>query len=115
MRLLRSVALATLLVPAGVAPPHTPVRDTARAKFGLARARTAVGAGTPLDVRRAEVAVGQAEVAALTARNNVDIQKLQLFQQMGVPMPPGVRLVTAFPVQQPSFRLDSLLELARRT
>jgi outer membrane protein len=88
---------------------------TARAQLELARARTAVGAGTTLDVRRAEVAVGQAEVAALTARNNVDIQKLQLFQQMGVQMPVEVRLVTAFPVQQPSFRLDSLLDLARRT
>src|ERR671914_200191 len=115
MRLLRSVALATLLVPAGVAPPHTPVRATARAKFGLARARTAVGAGTPLDVRRAEVAVGQAEVAALTARNNVDIQKLQLIQQLGVEMSTDVQLVTAFTIQPPTFRLDSLIALAQRT
>ncbi len=88
---------------------------TARAQLELARARTAVGAGTTLDVRRAEVAVGQAEVAALTARNNVDIQKLQLFQQMGVQMSTDVRLVTTFPVQMPAFRLDSLLDLARRT
>jgi outer membrane protein len=88
---------------------------TARAQLELARARTAVGAGTTLDVRRAEVAVGQAEVAALTARNNVDIQKLQLFQQMGVQMSTDTRLVTAFPIQQPTFRLDSLLDLAQRT
>jgi outer membrane protein len=32
-----------------------------------------------------------------------------------VQMRQEVRLVTAFPVQQPSFRLDSLLDLARRT
>src|SRR5919202_3946461 len=67
------------------------IQDTlvaaARGQLELARARTAVGAGTTLDVRRAEVAVGQAEVGALTARNNVDIQKLQLFQQLGVEMP----------------------------
>jgi outer membrane protein len=88
---------------------------TARAQLDLARARTAVGAGTTLDVRRAEVGLGQAEVAALTARNNVEIQKLQLYQQLGVDMPPGVELVTTFTIQPPSFRLDSLLELARRT
>jgi outer membrane protein len=88
---------------------------TARAQLELARARTAVGAGTTLDVRRAEVGLGQAEVTALTARNNVDIQKLQLFQQLGVEMPRQVQLVTAFPIQQPSFRLDSLVDLARRT
>jgi outer membrane protein len=88
---------------------------TARAQLELARARTAVGAGTTLDVRRAEVGLGQAEVTALTARNNVDIQKLQLFQLLGVEMPREVRLVTAFPIQQPTFKLDSLLDIARRT
>jgi outer membrane protein len=95
------------------------IQDTlvaaARAQLELARARTAVGAGTTLDIRRAEVALGQAEVAALTARNNVDIQKLQLFQQLGVEMPRDVQLVTEFPVQEPTFSLDSLLDLARRT
>ncbi|MFN2566987.1 MAG: TolC family protein [Gemmatimonadaceae bacterium] len=88
---------------------------TARAQLELARARTAVGAGTTLDIRRAEVALGQAEVAALTERNNVDIQKLQLIQQLGVEMPRDVQLVTTFPVQQPTFQVDSLLDLARRT
>jgi outer membrane protein len=88
---------------------------TARAQLELARARTAVGAGTTLDVRRAEVALGQAEVTALTERNNVEIQKLQLFQQLGVDMPRDVQLVTTFPIQPPTFRVDSLLDLARRT
>jgi outer membrane protein len=106
--------LASLQAEARAAIQDTLVA-TARAQLELARARTAVGAGTTLDVRRAEVALGQAEVAALTARNNVDIAKLQLFQQMGVQLPVDVRLVTAFPIQQPSFRLDSLLDLARRT
>jgi outer membrane protein len=106
--------LAVLQAQARAAVQDTLVA-TARAQLELARARTAVGAGTTLDVRRAEVALGQAEVAALTARNNVDIQKLQLIQQLGVEMPRDVQLVTAFPVQQPTFRLDSLLDLARRT
>jgi outer membrane protein len=106
--------LAVLQAQARAAVQDTLVA-TARAQLELARARTAVGAGTTLDVRRAEVALGQAEVAALTARNNVDIQKLQLFQLLGVEMPRDVQLVTQFPVQQPAFSLDSLLDLARRT
>ena len=106
--------LAVLQAQATAAVQDTLVA-TARGQLELARARTAVGAGTTLDIRRAEVALGQAEVAALTARNNVDIQKLQLFQQLGVEMPRDVQLVTQFPVQQPTFSLDSLLDLARRT
>jgi outer membrane protein len=106
--------LAVLQTQARAAVQDTLVA-TARAQLELARARTAVGAGTTLDVRRAEVALGQAEVAALTERNNVEIQKLQLFQQLGIDMPPDVRLVTEFAVQQPTFRLDSLIDLARRT
>jgi outer membrane protein len=106
--------LAVLQAQARAAVQDTLVA-TARAQLELARARTAVGAGTTLDVRRAEVALGQAEVAALTERNNVEIQKLQLIQQLGVDMPRDVQLVTTFPVQQPTFRLDSLLDLAKRT
>jgi outer membrane protein len=106
--------LAVLQAQATAAVQDTLVA-TARAQLELARARTAVGAGTTLDIRRAEVGLGQAEVAALTARNNVEIQKLQLFQQLGVDMPPDVQLVTTFPIQPPTFRLDSLIELARRT
>jgi outer membrane protein len=106
--------LAVLQAQARAAVQDTLVA-TARAQLELARARTAVGAGTTLDVRRAEVALGQAEVAALRERNNVDIQKLQLIQQLGVEIPRDVQLVTTFPIQQPAFRLDSLLDLARRT
>jgi outer membrane protein len=106
--------LAVLQAQARAAVQDTLVA-TARAQLELARARTAVGAGTTLDVRRAEVGLGQAEVAALTARNNVDIQKLQLIQQLGVEMPRDVQLVTTFQIQQPTFRLDSLIDLARRT
>lgn len=106
--------LAVLQAEARAAVQDTLVA-TARAQLELARARTAVGAGTTLDVRRAEVALGQAEVTRLTAHNNVDIQKLQLIQQLGVEMPRDVQLVSTFPIQQPAFRLDSLLDLARRT
>lgn len=86
---------------------------TAQAQLDLANARVAAGAATILDVRRAEVGVGQAQVQALKARNAVDIERLRLFQQMGLDARDRVRLVTEFPVREPDFSLDSLVELAR--
>lgn len=87
---------------------------TARTQLDLAKTRVEVGSGTSLDLRRAEVALGQAEVTALTARNNVNIEKLRLFQFLGVAMPADVRLTTTFRVTEPNFSLDSLLSLAQR-
>lgn len=87
---------------------------TAAAQLELAKAKTAVGAGTQLDVRSAEVALGQAQVQALTAHNTAAVEKLRLFQDMGVPRPDSVQLTTHFAVSQPTFSLDSVLDLARR-
>ncbi len=88
--------------------------NTAQAQLDLAQAKVAVGSGTSLDVRRAEVALGQSQVALLNARNNVDVEKSRLFQQLGIDEPDSVRLVTDFPVVPPSFTLASLLDDARR-
>lgn len=87
---------------------------SARAQLDLARAREAVGAATVLDVRRAEVAVGQATVARLQARNQIDIEQLRLFQQLGVPQPATVRLTTTLPVAEPTFDVGQLLATARQ-
>ena len=88
--------------------------NTAKTQLELAKAKVAVGSGTALDIRRAEVALGQAQVALLRERNNVEVEKLRLFQQMGVQPSPGVVLSTDFKVFTPQFSLDSLLDLARR-
>ena len=88
--------------------------NTARIQLDLANAKVAVGSGTILDVRSAEVALGRAQVALLTEQNNVEVEKLRLFQQMGVPQPAGVVLTTEFRLDAPVFSLDSLLDLARR-
>ncbi len=85
-----------------------------RAQLELARARAQVGAANQLDVRRAEVAVGQQQVALLLAQNQVEVDKLRLFQQMGVPQPPNVQLTTQFPMAEPTLRRDDLLDMARR-
>ncbi len=79
----------------------------------LAQAREIVGSGTQLDVQRADVALGLQKVQALKARNQVEIEKLRLFQLMGTPQPPNVKLVTQFIVTPLPLNLDQLLTSAR--
>ena len=88
---------------------------TAKGQLELAKARQAVGAATILDVRTAEVALGRAEIAALQAQNTAEVNKLRLFEWLGVPQPDSVVLTTEFPITDVRFRLDSLLDLAQRT
>lgn len=78
----------------------------------LAQARLDVGQATLLDVRRAQVERGQSEVGVLRARNAVIVQKLRLFQQMGVPAPDDPTMVTlsdSFPIVEPTWALTELL------
>ncbi|HEX8724952.1 MAG TPA: TolC family protein [Gemmatimonadaceae bacterium] len=85
---------------------------TAQGQLDLAKAKMQVGQGTILDVNSAEVALGQAQIAALTAHNNADVTMVTLYQQIGVPEPAGVHLTTTFSTDLPQFSLDSLLALA---
>lgn len=80
----------------------------------LARARAGVGQLTSLDVKRAEVGLGTQQVAALRARNTAEVTRLQLFQQLGVPMPEGVVLTAELPVSAPTLALPDLLTMARQ-
>ncbi|MDQ6736826.1 MAG: TolC family protein, partial [Gemmatimonadota bacterium] len=86
----------------------------ARVQLELARAKAQVGTGTLLDVQRAEVALGQQQVALLQTRNQHEIDKLRLFQQMGVAQPPNVELVTTFGVADALPSLDALIAMAHR-
>lgn len=86
----------------------------AQAQVELNRARQQVGAATILDVRRAEVTLGQAQVNRLRERNSVDIETLRLFQIMGVDKPDSVRLTSQFPITEPTLQLNELLDMARR-
>ncbi len=89
--------------------------QTAQGQLDLAAAKMEAGAGTVLDIRNAEVLKGQAEVAALQAHNQARIEKVKLFQQLGVPFDTAAQLTTTFAVAgQPPASLDSLLALARR-
>ena len=92
------------------------VLDRADETLNLARARNSVGQGTQVDVLRAEVDKGQAEVGLLRANQTVQNQVLVLFQALGVPAPPGaqVELTDSFPVTAPSLDQDTLVALALR-
>lgn len=81
----------------------------------LAQARFQVGQATMLDVRQAEVAKGQAEVSLLQARQMVLVEKLRLFQQLGLPAPEDPNVITlpdSFPVTEPTWALSDLLRSA---
>ena len=87
----------------------------AQGQLVLAQARALVGSGTALDVSRAEVAVGQQQVQVLQARNLIEIEKLRLFQQMGVDQPSSVTLTTEFTTLHSAPPLSQLLAAARET
>src|ERR1043166_1457084 len=83
----------------------------------LAQARYDVGRASLIDVRQAQVARGQAEVASLRARTAVQVEKLRLFQQIGVAAPVDlatVQLTDTFSVQTPTWRLTDLLTMAEQ-
>jgi outer membrane protein len=83
----------------------------------LAQARYDVGRASILDVRQAQVARGQAEVTLLRARTAVDVEKLRLFQSIGVSAPvpiANVQLTDTFAVQAPTWQLNDLLTMAEQ-
>ena len=89
--------------------------ERANEQLNLAQARYAVGQGTLIDVRRAEVGKGTAAVTLLRADQNTENQVLLLYNRMGVPAPtvPAVTLTDSFPVVTPPWVLDSLLAFAQ--
>jgi outer membrane protein len=78
----------------------------------LAQGRLAVGAGTPLDVSRAEVQHGQAEVRLVRAENTAAMEVLRLNQLLGVSLPFEVELSSRFDVFAPSWTPDELIRRA---
>ena len=88
---------------------------TTSAQLELARAKLQVGTGIQLDVDQADVAHGQQRVAALRAHNQVDIAKIALFQQMGVPASLGTQLQPVTTMDMPSMSLQQILDMAGKT
>jgi outer membrane protein len=86
-----------------------------RLDLALAKARVEVGSGTSLDVKRAQVAIGQQQVTALRARNTAEVDQVKLFQQLGVARPGPVKLVPLTTVSEPTFELGQLMDIARKS
>ena len=83
----------------------------------LAQARYGVGQATLIDVRQAQVARGQAEVALLRAQTAISVEKLRLFEQLGVTPPVEVgevQLTDSFSVQAPTWQMNELLTMAEQ-
>ena len=78
----------------------------------LAAGRLEVGAGTALEVRRAEVQRGQAQVRLIQARNTAANDLLLLSQTMGTPLPEDVPLAEEFELFEPAWTADQLVEIA---
>jgi outer membrane protein len=88
--------------------------QTAAGQLNLVNAKMEAGAGTIIDVRTAEVALGQAQVQSVTLHNQAQVDKLKLYQSMGIPADLNVQLTTTFAIAQPNFTLDSVLSIAKR-
>jgi len=90
------------------------VVSRAQELLNLAQARFNVGQNTMIDVRQAQVTKGNADVQLLQARQNVQVEVLKLYQLLGVPAPepPNVEPTDTFAVVAPTYREDSLVNLA---
>jgi outer membrane protein TolC len=84
-------------------------------ELSLARAKEALGTGTIVDVRRAEITLGQQRVARLRAVSQTHAAQVLLFREIGVTQPPQTRLADSpqLPVQLPT--LEQLLQLAKKS
>jgi outer membrane protein len=78
----------------------------------LAEARLQVGAGIPLDVRRAQVQRGRADAALLQARHAYETELLRLGRLMGGLLPEGTVLTSRFELFPPTWDADALVEAA---
>ena len=89
--------------------------ESSRLSVDLAKAKAAAGSATTLDVQRAEVALGQQRVQVVQALNTLAIEKLRLFENLGVTPPDAdVSLTTSFAVTPVGTTLADLIELAKK-
>ncbi|HST60172.1 MAG TPA: TolC family protein [Longimicrobium sp.] len=78
----------------------------------LAQARLEVGTGTPLDLRRAQVERGRAEANLVQQQNAYETELLRLGLLMGVQLPDGARLSSAFELFEPRWTAQELVGMA---
>lgn len=71
-----------------------------------------VGAGTPLDLRRAEVQEGQSEVQRIQSLNQAAASRLALGRLLGQTLEEGVQLTSTFASEIPALEVEALLSRA---
>ena len=86
--------------------------ERTEAYVGEAEAQVAVGAATPLDIRRAETQEGQARIQLVQAENAVATTRLALGQILGTEVSPEAALTTGFPIFEPGLDAAELIALA---
>lgn len=86
--------------------------ENSRFNLRLAQGQLEVGAATPIDVGQAEVQVGRAEVVVLQARNAVATSRMRFLQRLGLPVDQELDFTTTFPLSEPSYSLEDLLDVA---
>jgi outer membrane protein len=84
-----------------------------RLQLELAQVRVTVGSGTSLDVKRAEVALGQQELEAVRARNTAATELVRLLQVLAVPAGTAVQLTSELSLIAPTIDLNALLSEAK--
>ncbi len=83
----------------------------------LASAKYRVGQGTLIEVRQAEVQKAQSDVALLRSLQAESEAKIEMFRLLGAPSPLPVEQIAlsdSFPVTEPGFDLDDLLQQAEQ-
>jgi outer membrane protein len=103
--------LSVLQADAQVRQAETALERT-RLNVLQASAQVQVGVGTPLDIRRAEVQEGQAEVQLVQSQNQATAARLGLARLLGVALPEDVRMVTEFELFDPVLDVGGLLARA---
>ncbi len=107
----RRAYLAVLQTEAAAVQARQEVERTAE-HIRLAQARLDVGTGTLLDVRRAEVQHGQAEVRVVQAENSAAAERLSLGRLLGVRLDDEARLTTRFELFEPEWERDQIVAMA---
>ena len=100
--------LSVLQADAQVAQSETAL-ERAALTVRLAEAQVEVGVATPLDIRRAEVQAGQAEVQLVQGRNQARATRLNLARLLGVALAEDVALTTTFDEAIPALDAEALL------
>jgi outer membrane protein len=105
--------LSVLQAEEAVSLAHQEIERT-REHVRLAEARSQVGAGTVLDIRRAQVQEGQAELRLVQGETALVRETLALGRMIGTSLPERVELVTRFELSAPTLDGEALLAQAHR-